>query len=674
MTHRLRRLVPLLLALLAACTTLDGELRTRPHAGSGTLQAGAAVVDVTPVPGFPMGGHALEARSAVAVWTDLHARALYLEDAAGTPLVFLVADLWAVSAGLADTLADRFAHVPELAHIGREHLILSATHTHHGPGNFASHRVYNRHASNLPGFDPALFDFLATRMVDAVRRAHAARVPARLVHGSGTIPAAARNRSLDAFMRDPEARPWLDTHGDLPPCPDEAPGEPMACRAVDPTAHVLVARARDDDRLLAVAGFFPVHATAMPNHTEAYHGDVFGLAAERLSRALADGDDETSPVVLLLNGPEGDVSPNWTEQGPLATRTVAGRMAEGVARLVGTASDPVTGPFHPHYARERLAGRRLTTGTGPLATAARPLSGRSQLVGAEDGPTVFRRLGWREGMALPEGVFEAMPGQGRKLPALPVPLQLLELQPGVVPEHVPLGVIEAGGIAFATLPGEFTTILGQRIRAGLSSAMGRDEPVVLVGLAGEYLGYFTTGEEYDAQHYEGASMMYGRDAGAMVAALLARVVDQAPRVPPTFRYHPGSVRRFGMTTDRTIRRLAAGAENRLRAQLHAPDLASFSFTTPPPIWPPPLGTRALPAARLRATGDEPDHFLDDEVALVVVAATNHTWTWRALALPAEPLASPGDVTFRVELAGGEILCSEPLRPGTPLAPAPCPTP
>src|SRR5206468_2868321 len=34
--------------------------------------------------------------------------------------------------------------------------------------------------------------------------------------------------------------------------------------------------------------------------------------------------------------------------------------------------------------------------------------------------------------------------------------------------------------------------------------------VVLAGLANEYIQYFTTPQEYDAQHYEGGSTLYGR--------------------------------------------------------------------------------------------------------------------------------------------------------------------
>lgn len=45
--------------------------------------------------------------------------------------------------------------------------------------------------------------------------------------------------------------------------------------------------------------------------------------------------------------------------------------------------------------------------------------------------------------------------------------------------------------------------------------------VALAGYANEYLHYFTTPEEYDQQHYEGGSVLYGRASGALIGSDLA---------------------------------------------------------------------------------------------------------------------------------------------------------
>jgi hypothetical protein len=62
------------------------------------------------------------------------------------------------------------------------------------------------------------------------------------------------------------------------------------------------------------------------------------------------------------------------------------------------------------------------------------------------------------------------------------------------------------------LPGEPTSYLAHRLERDAVVQYGVEEAAV-VGLCGEYHGYWTTRAEHDAQHYEGASMLWGRHAG-----------------------------------------------------------------------------------------------------------------------------------------------------------------
>ena len=49
----------------------------------------------------------------------------------------------------------------------------------------------------------------------------------------------------------------------------------------------------------------------------------------------------------------------------------------------------------------------------------------------------------------------------------------------------------------------------------------------MIGFAGEYCGYWVTPEEYDAQLYEGASTLYGREASVWLQDELVRLVRRA---------------------------------------------------------------------------------------------------------------------------------------------------
>jgi hypothetical protein len=88
-----------------------------------------------------------------------------------------------------------------------------------------------------------------------------------------------------------------------------------------------------------------------------------------------------------------------------------------------------------------------------------------------------------------------------------------------------------------TIPGEMTVDMGRRVRAALTKAAPLGvSGVQLSGLANEYLSYFVTPEEYDAQHYEGGSTMYGREASVLLQEELVKLVGQlragTPAAPP----------------------------------------------------------------------------------------------------------------------------------------------
>src|SRR4030095_7479965 len=58
-----------------------------PALASGHFQAGVARVDITPAPGFPMGGHSKVGQTSIGYWTRLYARGLVLAGAAwNTPV------------------------------------------------------------------------------------------------------------------------------------------------------------------------------------------------------------------------------------------------------------------------------------------------------------------------------------------------------------------------------------------------------------------------------------------------------------------------------------------------------------------------------------------------------------------------------------------------------------
>jgi len=97
---------------------------------------------------------------------------------------------------------------------------------------------------------------------------------------------------------------------------------------------------------------------------------------------------------------------------------------------------------------------------------------------------------------------------------------------------VPLHVVQMGDLVLGTVPGEPSVTVGARAARVLREATGAAR-AVLLGYAGDYCGYVTTPEEYLAQHYEGASTLYGRNVATHIIALLERCARSEASEPPT---------------------------------------------------------------------------------------------------------------------------------------------
>jgi neutral ceramidase len=689
----------MLLLVLVSCARIDGTLPTprSPRSDTdsdavaqGSLRAGAAEVDITPPPGYPMAGHSLEGEIALGVWTRLMAKAIYVEDAEGRPLVLLAADLWGIPGGLADAIAERLGNVEATAHIGREHLVIGATHTHHGPAGYATAQAYTLRVGPQRGFDRVLFDVLADRMAAAVVRAVSKRREASITRHTVAVPTVARNRSIEPFMQNPEAPQILAANADLPGCGPRADARAHftvdACHAVDPlleTLHVIDAQS---GQAIALVGFFAVHATAMPNRTEVYHGDLFATATQRARDELGG---ET--VVALFNGAQGDVSPNWSEQGRQATLALGHALAEAMVASVQEKGTRLGGKLESWYAVAPIADTQFEDTRGaPHRTGRRAIPGWATAGGAEDGRTRFWARGRSEGV---QARRERVRGHHRKRPIVPVPLLALAHPRRAFPLDMPLSVHRLAGLTLATLPGELTTVMGRRVAQAVAEATGDSERVITVGLAGEYLSYFSTPEEYVLQHYEGASTLYGPASGPLLAHHLAGIArSRAQLQERTFRHRPGPKRAFGPRRRAVVRRTDQAVE-RVLGQLDALPRAKtleIELVDAIPAWPPsdvdapttprvrvehetPQGWTAL-AANGRPVSDASGRFVG-----VVTDVSDDALTWSLVWLdPAgpDPSASLRIVAQRLD---GSTVCSTTFTlaehwqepPGAPLATAAC---
>lgn len=150
------------------------------------LQAGAARVELVPVPGTPLDGYAYRmGRAAVETHDPLWVRALYLE-AGETKLFLVTSDLFAIGPDLRQRV---LVLAPEV--VPFENIILTATNTHNGPGGMA--RALTTRALSGP-FMEDMLEETARAFAEAMRLAYEGRRRGTVGVGTATMRNAIVNR------------------------------------------------------------------------------------------------------------------------------------------------------------------------------------------------------------------------------------------------------------------------------------------------------------------------------------------------------------------------------------------------------------------------------------------------------------------------------------------------
>ncbi|MBI2435306.1 MAG: neutral/alkaline non-lysosomal ceramidase N-terminal domain-containing protein [Candidatus Hydrogenedentes bacterium] len=226
------------------------------------LEAGTAKVEITPPVGTPLNGFGDRlGRSSLAVHDPLWARALYLTDGE-TQVALVNTDLCMINRELRD-------RVLELTPTGipRENIILTATHTHNGPG--AMHRYLPLRIVS-GGFNPEILEATARSISQAVRTALENKRRAAIGYGVGKQQVLSQNR--------------------------RHPGGPI-------DEQIGVLRVDDaDGNALALVANLAAHPTSVPDSDHySISADYPGFYYDELERLSSPGC-----VAMLLNGAEGD--------------------------------------------------------------------------------------------------------------------------------------------------------------------------------------------------------------------------------------------------------------------------------------------------------------------------------------------------------------------------------
>jgi hypothetical protein len=305
-----------LLVLLLSAGAASAACDTCVTAGAG--RATLAVPAGTPLGGYGSFGrrllfpdvlgrypHAFWLKPSTGQRDPLAARALVLEGD-GARVTWLTLDVVAVDQTLVRAIAGRLG--PDAGT-----LIVSASHTHSGPGGYVASTVAG--FLTMDRFDAVVHEAIVAAAVAAVRLAESARAPARV--GVATV--------------------------DGPPIIASRLGQPL-----DRELIVLSLR-RPEGAPVAAVWNFGIHGTMLGGRNLELSGDVIGVASQEVERTLG-------VPALFVPGALGDVSParHGLASLPAAGAELAAAVLEGwkaaapLARTtlaVRTTTVPLTAPY-----------------------------------------------------------------------------------------------------------------------------------------------------------------------------------------------------------------------------------------------------------------------------------------------------------------------------------------
>jgi neutral ceramidase len=454
-----------------------------------------------------MFGYAQFTQQTTGIHQRLRARAFLVEDQdSHDAIVIVVSDLGAIMQSVHQAVMQRLAQQYG-GRYGERNVMLTATHTHSGPGGYSHDLLYNL---TVLGFHPATFDAIVDGIVEAVQRAHDSRAPGSVRWAQGELLDASRNRSAPAFRANAAA--------DRAAFPQE----------IDPEMTVMTLRQGERD--VGALSWFPSHATSMTSQNTLISGDHKGYAAWHWEHDV-HGVRHLRPVhpafvAAFAQTAAGDMSPNLnlrpgsgpTEDQFENTRLIGLRQFEK-AQALSKSAGQVLGPGVDHRMRyidmSSIAVQPRYTGSPQVQHTCPAALGTTFAAGSvEDGPgPAFIHEGQANPFVAAVGrvVFPSSDALRRCQAPKEVFMTLGTHNPPWTPEVLPVQLLRIGSLYIAGLPGEPTIMSGHRIRRQLAQTLGVGlHQVIVAGYANAYAGYITTPEEYDVQDYEGGSTHFGR--------------------------------------------------------------------------------------------------------------------------------------------------------------------
>ena len=456
-----------------------------------------------------MMGYSMPEQKTQGISMRLRSRAFVVRDpASGRRVAFVSVDTGIIPQGITQEVVRRLSdHLGDL--YTDKNVLISASHTHSGPGAYSHYALYNL---SMVGYDATNFACVAEGIALSILRAHTHLTPGRILIGQGEVDACGWNRSPTAYNNNPaEERAQYGANTDK--------------------TMTLLKFVTASGQEIGTLNWFAIHPTSLGNTNRLISGDNKGVASYLFEKSMGtDYAAEETFVAAFAQTNSGDVSPNIFWGYPDGVHDAEHMMTLGTRQYAkalelynGASVELAPGVDFRHqyvdFSAEAIAPDFMPLGMGPGTTCS-PAIGISMLAGStEDGKGIDVPEGvtYPYDLSLPTGVFPwsftLMPEDQACHDEKPIALPMGRIRPNgipLTPEVLPVQILRIGNLAIVGFPTEITTMAGRRLRQTVLDGLGGIvDYVVIAALSNAYAGYTSTREEYAMQHYEGASTHFG---------------------------------------------------------------------------------------------------------------------------------------------------------------------
>jgi neutral ceramidase len=400
-----------------------------------------------------------------------------------------------------------------------DNVLLSGTHTHSGPGGYSHYGLFNL---SILGFDKQNFECIVSGMVQAIKRAHENLAPGKLFINKGDVEGCGNNRSPIAYEQNP-------------------PDEKVRYNGNTDKEMLLLKFVKDDGKEIGCINWYAIHPTNRGNKNKLITGDNKGYASYLFEKEkVTNIQNKETFIAAFANSSCGDISGNIKYGIPDLAHDFAHMKEFGekqfkkAKELYDSASNQITGEVdyrhtHVDFSKVQIDGTNFQT--YPAALGASMFAGSTEDSKSEFGiiegikatisgdyPAGQKNIileainllsGLLTGFKVP-GILEDEMKKGHHPKPIVLAQGLAEPYP-LSPEVLPLQILRIGNLVLLGIPVELTTMAGRRLRETILNILKSSgiDSVALATYANAYAGYVTTKEEYDIQHYEGASTHFG---------------------------------------------------------------------------------------------------------------------------------------------------------------------